>query len=70
MVVYHLPVISIEHFYEFFKANEHWLCGYIYPVGALGLRISFIGQNFIALNRFTAVFLPIKHNWVKGLNLD
>ena len=69
-MILHLPVLSIEHFYGFFKVNEHWLCGYIYPVGAGGLRISFIGQNFIALNRFTAVFLPIKHNWVKGLNLD
>ena len=69
-MVYHLPVLSIKYFYEFYKVNEHWLCGYIYPIGAGVLRISFIGQNFIALNRFTAVFLPIQHNWVKGLNLD
>ena len=69
-MVLHLPVVSIENFYEFYKVNEHWLCGYIYPLGGVGLRISFIGQNFIALNRFTAVFLPIKHDRVKGLNLD
>ena len=70
MLVYHLPVISIEHFYEFFKANEHWLCGYVYFTGVVCLRISLIGQNFIALNRFTAVFLTIKHDRVKGFNLD
>ena len=69
-MVFYLPVVLIEHSYEFYKANEHWLCGYVNLAGVVCLRISFIGQNFIALNRFTAVFLPIKHVRVKSLNLD
>jgi hypothetical protein len=62
MFILHLPHTGL--FTEFYFTNQRWLCGVVYPIGAYFIRVSYIGQNFLAINRFTAMFFPMKHEKV------
>ena len=64
-MIYYIPVISLDYFYAFYKRNELFFCGYLCPLSAIALRICVIGQNFVAFNRFTAVFFTFDHDKVE-----